>query len=85
MWHKRGCKIVEGVVRVAAGCLSTDLLTILIPNTYRQAKLSHDSTHWLKAIDAELLGIANKDVFDRVERRQVPRGAKILSNCLLVY
>jgi hypothetical protein len=79
VWHKRDCKIIEGVVCVAAGCLSTDLLTRLIPSTYRQAKLSLDSAHWQKAMEVEQLGIANKNVFTRVERRQVPRGAKILS------
>ncbi len=79
VWHIRDCKIVKDVVRVAAGCLSTDLLTRLIPSTYRQAKLSTDSAHWQKAMEAEVNGIQNKGVFTRVVRRQAPRVAKILS------
>ncbi len=36
--------------------------------------------HWHKATEVEILGISNTNVFTRLEKQQVPRGARILSS-----
>ena len=50
------------------------------PNHWRQARLSEEVAEWLKAELDEHQGLLDNDTFDVVSKRDVPRGAKILTS-----
>ena len=48
------------------------------PKTYKAALKSEDWPKWKAAMDAELASCKAKDVWEEVDRSQVPKGAKVL-------